>query len=105
MDKEPPIEPTALLCSTIRKLYTHDEIKNGIEFDERIQKIKDMSSGRPLCLLELYISLFLELIKETYFKELPVEFNVFWQRQAKKTLSGQKRALCGRDKQKAYVFI
>ena len=37
-------------------------------------------SPLPLYLLELFISLFLELIKETYFKELPVEFDVFWQR-------------------------
>ncbi|CAF1999859.1 unnamed protein product [Rotaria magnacalcarata] len=85
VDKEPPIEPTALLCSSIRKLYNHDEIKDGIVFDERMQRIK-------------------ELIKETYFKELPIEFDIFWERQAKKTIGGQKRAFCSRHKQKEYDF-
>ncbi|CAF4749389.1 unnamed protein product [Rotaria sp. Silwood1] len=34
IDTEPPIEPTAMICSTIRKLYSSDEIRNGIPFDE-----------------------------------------------------------------------
>ncbi|CAF4681261.1 unnamed protein product, partial [Rotaria sp. Silwood2] len=39
-DSEPPIEPTTLLCSSIRKLYTNEEIKNGILFNDRMEKIK-----------------------------------------------------------------
>ncbi|CAF3360763.1 unnamed protein product [Rotaria sp. Silwood2] len=58
LDSEPPIEPTVLLCSSIRKLYTNEEIKNGIVFNDRMEKIK-------------------ELIKETYFKEHLIEFEVF----------------------------
>jgi len=40
IDSELPIETTALLCSSIRKLYTHEEIKNDIAFDNRMDKIK-----------------------------------------------------------------
>ncbi|CAF1426428.1 unnamed protein product [Rotaria sp. Silwood1] len=54
VDKESPIEPTALLCSSIRKLYTHDEIKNGIDFDGRMQSIKGMSGKTPVYVLKLY---------------------------------------------------
>ncbi|CAF3467582.1 unnamed protein product, partial [Rotaria sp. Silwood2] len=43
-DSEPPIEPTTLLCSSIRKLYTNEEIKNGILFNDRMEKIKGMNS-------------------------------------------------------------
>jgi hypothetical protein len=46
MDSEPPTEPTGLLCSAIRKLYTHEEIKNGVAFDNRMNKIKGMKSRR-----------------------------------------------------------
>ncbi|CAF3169676.1 unnamed protein product [Rotaria sp. Silwood2] len=45
-DSEPPIEPTTLLCSSIRKLYTNEEIKNGILFNDRMEKIKGMNSKR-----------------------------------------------------------
>ncbi len=50
------------------------------------------------------VSSFVEVIKETYFKGKPIEFDIFWRKQAKKTISGQKRAFCNRQKQKEYVI-
>ena len=173
IDREPPIEPTAMLYSTIRKLYSSDEIRRGIAFDERLGKVRGiifwyhggkqerlqcrslaLSSSLPkshevlrsltkssnnsfhiyvevsgsfvksheVSMLEVccfvsplsdiktvannrsYASSFVEVIKETYFKDKLIEFDLFSHKQGKNTINGQKRAFCGRQKQKDYVF-
>ena len=104
IEREPPIEPTAMLCSTIRKLYSSDEIRHGIAFDERFEKVQGIHFSCKDCHNESKSYFFsLEVIKETYFKDKPIEFEIFWQKQGRKTINGQKRAFCSRQKQKQYI--
>ncbi|CAF5031931.1 unnamed protein product, partial [Rotaria magnacalcarata] len=73
---------TTILCRVIRKLYSTEEIENGIaenEHDERFQIVKNAMVA-------------------AFFVDEPVKFDIFWQQIGKKHIGGQKRAQKRRNK-------
>ena len=71
-ERELPIEPRAMLCSTIRKLYSSDEIRRGIVFDEQLEEVQGMVFliQRLAQGIDLLFLFSVEFIKETFQRQI-----------------------------------
>ncbi|CAF2795119.1 unnamed protein product [Rotaria sp. Silwood2] len=65
--------PTVFLCKLVRRLYTVQEIENGVAHDERMLKIK-------------------QAVRAAYYSNDSVKFAIFWKTQGHISLQGQKRS-------------
>ncbi|CAF4022823.1 unnamed protein product [Rotaria magnacalcarata] len=74
-----PPSPTALLCKLVRRLYSTDEIVEGVKEDPRMLSIK-------------------EAVCAAYYSSDTIKFDVFWKIHGIKTLQGQARSQKSRDK-------
>ncbi|CAF4825794.1 unnamed protein product [Rotaria sp. Silwood1] len=72
-DVDMNLKPTAFLCKLVRRLYTVQEIENGVAHDERMLKIK-------------------QAVRAAYYSNDFVKFDIFWKTQGHISVQGQKRS-------------
>ncbi|CAF4770341.1 unnamed protein product [Rotaria sp. Silwood1] len=72
-DVDMNLKPTAFLCKLVRRLYTVQEIENGVAHDERMLKIK-------------------QAVRAAYYSNDFVKFDIFRKTQGHISVQGQKRS-------------